>query len=203
MKTFNVKYLFTVLLCTGLVLSCSNDDDAALVADDPQTPNPRVATPTSQVTSVSLNFAVTLDTYANTSSCGDGNYLYQHSGAGSNSTFGDYSITLTYCGQPNSFNAYDLEVVIQDSNGDQITLSQAGDSFIPSPVENGVNQSPNDITDAFGNSIQDADLLVLEVTNGTGSYSNAQGEFSTQLREGLNVGAQNANFSFSGRLTGL
>ncbi|THD67380.1 hypothetical protein E7Z59_06880 [Robertkochia marina] len=202
MKTINVKYLFTVLLCTGLVLSCSNDDDA-IVADDPQTPNPRVATPTSEVTSVSLNFAVSLDTYTDSSTCGDGNYFYQHSGEGSNGTFGDYSITLTYCGQPNSFNAYDLEVVIQDSNGDQITLSQAADSFIPEPVVNGVNQSPNDITDADGNSIHDADLLVLEVTHGTGSYSNAQGEFSTQLRQGLNVGAQNAAFAFSGRLTGL
>lgn len=202
MKTLHVKYLFTVLLCAGLAWSCSNDDDA-IVAEEPQTPNPRVATPTAQVTSVSLNFVVTLDTYANTSSCGEGNYLYQHSGEGSNSTFGDYSITLTYCGQPNSFNAYGLEVVIQDSNGDQITLAQAGNSIIPSPVVNGVNQSPNDITDEDGTSIQDADLLVLEVTNGTGAYSNAQGEFSTRLRQGLNVGAQNANFSFSGRITGL
>lgn len=202
MKTFNVKYLFTVLLCTGLLLSCSNDDDA-LVADEPQTPNPRVATPTTDATAVSLNFAVSLDTYANTSTCGAGNYLYQHSGEGSNNTFGDYTITMSYCGQPNSFNAYDLEVVIQDSNGDQLILSQAANSIIPAPVVSGVNQTPNTLTDEDGISIQDADLLVLEVTNGTGAYSNAAGELSSKLRQGLNVGAENATFSFSGRLTGL
>lgn len=205
MKTFKLKTLFSVLICTGLLFSCSSDDDG-ITSSNPPTPNPRTGTPPVETTSLDLSFSANLDSYSEEVGCGEDLYLFQHSGQGSSDVTGAFSVDLSYCGQPESLQVYDLQLTIENANGDQIFLRQVTSTTFDDPygqiTDNG---SEFDEPGNSGNSstLTEDRIITLEITGGTGQFANTHGELSAKAAPSFMAGTSQVSFVFVGLVGGL
>lgn len=217
MKTFKLKSLFAILVCTGLLLSCSNDDDGN-IANDPGVTPTTFGGPRSNAdnTPLALNFSASLTNTSEDASCNASSVLYQHSGEGSSDITGDFVADITYCRDPQSLAVSNFQITLEDSEGDMIFLSQRNFLTSDEVDDVAVNDDPNEVN-AIGqdpendtnqgnlvtnNNVEDG-FLYLEITGGTGKYEGASGEISSRLTRVLAAASEVTNFNFSGSIAGL
>ena len=203
MKTINLNRLITLLCVTGLLLSCSNDDDITSVDPTPRNFN---APSGNEAVPIDLNFTVNLDGQSEGQGCEPGSYLFQHSGSGTNDVLGNYTVDISYCGQPQSVTVSSIEVVLEDDGGNKIYLNQRPNSSSGGDQDNfgnNVSGGTPGIYTGNGGVNHDDELLVFEVSGGTGIYSSAEGTLTSKLSPGFQAGAEMSNFLISGLISGI
>lgn len=191
MKTFNFRAVVTIILTAGLLLACSNDDDA-LTSSEPDpvvTPDPRGFS--GQDIPVSVEAEFTLTSSSPNGTCGPSTNTYQHTGSGSSAVLGEFTAEISYCASANSRYLQDVELIIEDAENNQLFLSQVvveEPAPLPGDPLNGDQVQPS------------SEFLVLEVTGGTGIFSGITGELSTRTTSTIEAGARNSSISLSGIL---
>lgn len=180
MRTPNLRMLFTLLVTISMMYSCSDDDAESLIT-------PRALPQPDTSLAINLDIGLALDAVAETLTCGEGWYFYEHSGDGNTEVIGDFSLDLTYCGTPRNAILSEIDVVITDQNGDQIYLQRNNDEG-DSTVRSGNNNTANSRT------------LVLDVTGGTGAYQNYTGTLVSYLPDNFHAGITAITLTFSGNL---
>lgn len=212
MKTFRIKCLLTLLLGTGLVLSCSSDDDSSMEAMEQPTPQ-TFESPATSSTIVELDATTNLDDFTENDNCGDGGVFYSRSGTGNSPVTGDFTIAISYCGQPDTFEISDLQVALEDEDGHQIFLEQVENPDLEDPddsnaqSDNANSNGNSDNTPASNNNQNNNNnnQILLEVSGGSGKYAEVSGQLSIKITPAFLVsnGNAQANFNFRGFFEGL
>ncbi|MBL7472254.1 hypothetical protein [Robertkochia sediminum] len=188
MKTLNVKMLSLLFVSLGMLFACSDDDNGGLY-QEPRSLNAMDET----AIPVTLDLALRLDEAVESLSCGEGNLFYAHSGESEAPTLGDYSLDLSYCGAPREETLSNIEVTITDANNNKLFLQQKVDTA----ASDGLPTRGSNNDNALSNNNE---VLILEITGGTGVYNNYTGEISSRLPANFSAGVPSVNMTFTGYL---
>lgn len=188
MKTLNVKMLSLLFVSLSMLLSCSDDDNGGLYLE----PRSLDANDQSAIP-VTLDLSLRLDEAVESLTCGEENLFYAHSGEGQAQTLGDYSLDLSYCGTPREGTLSNIDVTITDANNNKLFLQQK----VNAQAADGLPTMGANNDNAMNNNNE---VLVLEITGGTGIYDNYSGEISSRLPANFSAGIPAVNMTFTGYL---